>query len=85
MKHSGDVRVVIGLKEGGTVEERFMIDDGNAEVDAASTLPGRPEGPGNCLNSDILCIEGILILDDSNLLHCHTMLFGKLLTNISEA
>ncbi|PSN41765.1 hypothetical protein C0J52_08854 [Blattella germanica] len=38
LKHSGDVRVVIGLKEGGTVEERFMIDDGNSE--AESNLPG---------------------------------------------
>jgi len=62
-----------------------MIDDGNAEVDTASTPPGRPEGPGNCLISDTLYLEGILTLDDSNLLHCHTMLCGKLLTNISEA
>ena len=84
MKHSGDVRVVIGLKEGGTVEERFMIDDGNAEVDTASTPPGRPEGSGNCLISE-MCLEGISTPDDLNLLHCHTMLCGKLLTNISEA
>jgi hypothetical protein len=46
LKHSGDVRVVIGLKEGGTVEERFMIDAGNGEADSASTPPERPEGPG---------------------------------------
>jgi len=84
LKHSGDVRVVIGLKEGGTVEERFMIDDGNAELDTASTPQGRPEGPGNCLISDTY-LEGISTPDDSNLLHWHTMLCGKLLTNISEA
>ena len=84
LKHSGDVRVVIGLKEGGTVEERFMIDDGNAEVDTASTPPGRPEGPGNCLISETLYLEGISTPDDSNLLHCHTMLCGRLLTSISE-
>jgi hypothetical protein len=47
LKHSGDVRVVIGLKEGGTVEERFMIDDGGCEVDTASASPGRPERPGS--------------------------------------
>jgi hypothetical protein len=46
LKHSGDVRVVIGLKEGGTVEERFMIDDGSGEADSTSTPPGRPERPG---------------------------------------
>jgi hypothetical protein len=85
LKHSGDVRVVIGLKEGGTVEERFMIDDGNADVDTASTPSGRPEGPGNCLISDTWYIEGILTLDDSNLLHFHIMLYGKFFTNISEA
>jgi hypothetical protein len=61
-----------------------MIDDGNAEVDTASTPPGRPEGPGNFLISDMYLV-GISTLDDSNLLHCHTMLCGKLLTNISEA
>jgi hypothetical protein len=47
LKHSGDVRVVIGLKEGGTVEERFMIDDGNSEADSASAPPGRPHGSGS--------------------------------------
>ena len=62
LKHSGDVRVVIGLKEGGTVEERFMFDDGNAEVDTSSASPGRPEGSGNCLIRDTLYIEGILAL-----------------------
>lgn len=36
LKHSGDVRVVIGLKEGGTMEERFMIDDGNSETESAA-------------------------------------------------
>jgi hypothetical protein len=46
LKHSGDVRVVIGLKEGGTVEERFMIDAGNGEADSVSTPPERPEGQG---------------------------------------
>lgn len=85
LKHGGDVRVVIGLKEGGTVEERFMIDDGNAEVDTASTPPGRPEGPGNSLISETLYLEGISTPDDLNLLHCHTTFCGKLLTNITEA
>jgi hypothetical protein len=47
LKHSGDVRVVIGLKQGGTVEERFVIDAGNGEADSVSTPPGRPEGPGD--------------------------------------
>lgn len=68
LKHSGDVRVVIGLKEGGTVEERFMIDDGSAEIDTASTPPGRPEGSGNSLISDMLDIEGILTLEGCNVL-----------------
>lgn len=62
LKHSGDVRVVIGLKEGGTVEERFMFDDGNSDVDTTSAPPGRPEGSGNCFISDTLYIEGILTL-----------------------
>jgi hypothetical protein len=47
LKHSGDVRVVIGLKEGGTVEERFMIDDGSSgEAESASAAPGRAERSG---------------------------------------
>jgi hypothetical protein len=51
LKHSGDVRVVIGLKEGGTVEERFMIDDGSGEADSASAPPERPEGSGTFSNT----------------------------------